>query len=559
MAANSEPEQPIRGRRIHDRRMANHYLEKVHGYVNAYRQGGVDRVRLLDSFDDDWAQIQRYQQWAVAECLNDEVALQLCHLYAEHGAALLPLLNTEQAVAWLEPAIEAARTLKLEHAELLHQRNLGQVYDRAGRHAEALGPYQAALAMAESQQEEHLRADLLHRIGKVYRNLGKRHAHESERLYRDALQAMQAVGDVCGEARVRIDLGNVRANQGFYIEALEHFAPARELLALPACGDTRDESMLLGYLGNAYRNLGQYARADEAYRAAAEMAAALRERKMGAEHRFNHALLWRDVGRFDAMYECLDLANNEAKAHRSQRDTAKVQNGFASYYALVGEFDKALSCHGDATALLEEAGAQFLAEYARADRGRTLLLAGRPAEALEDLQPVVQKEARAHPLHRQQRATLAAQAYLALGDVAAARNLLADVSQLDDDPNTVTSRHLAAALYGVALARARDADAESVLRRALDYADERIAAEPWELAALTSRGLAAATLAVLAQGAARKQLRDVAQSAFAELLRRCGARGVRAEAAVRLALVGPLDRERVLTPLYDLLALSYRS
>lgn len=542
MSSSDGADSPTNARMVVGRRLASHFLEKVRGYIAAYERGGEARKQAIEALEANWAQIERSQRWAVEFCDADPLALEICHLFAERSDVLLPLISSDRAINLLEPAIQAAQRLRLHNAELGHQRNLGLIYDRAGRYEDALASYRAALALATEQNTLGSRADLLHRIGKVHRNLGKHRAAEGERWYREALEAMQQAGDLCGEARVRTDLGNIRANQGFYTEALKLYEPARELLARPECGDTSDEAMLLGYLGNANRNLGRYQAAEEAYLAAAAMSQALHDNKTWAEHLFNLALLYRDVGRLGAMYERLEASKKVAERYKGERDKKKVQNGLGLYHGLCGQFDEALSEHDDALAYLERANAHFLADYVRADKGRTLLIAGRAAEALALLGPGSgEAGGTAHPLHRQQRGALVAQAHLLLGNPTAALGVLVDARAADGDPNTAASRHRTAALHGITLALLGDHQARSVLEQAAGYSGERIAADAWELGALVSRGLSACALALLGEESEGGSYLQAAHGDLAQATQRCAGKGFRAEILALIGVLGPLD------------------
>ena len=154
-------------------RLARHYEQVARAADDLYNQGGDKVLQGLALFDLEWPHIRAGQAWAAAHAEDDAVAALLCILYPDAAAHFLPIrLHPRDRIAWLEPALQAARRLGHERAEGSHLNNLGMVYADKGEWDRAIELYEQALEIYEQVVDIHGIAQTTNNLGDDYHILG---------------------------------------------------------------------------------------------------------------------------------------------------------------------------------------------------------------------------------------------------------------------------------------------------------------------------------------------------------------------------------------------------
>jgi DNA-binding SARP family transcriptional activator/tetratricopeptide (TPR) repeat protein len=206
-------------------------------------------------------------------------------------------------IAW-RIAIAACRRIGEDGYASLTHRLLGQAYNRAGRHTEALQHLQRALTLAQRAGDEFDQALTHHALGLAWERQGEdetalEHATVALRLFtlldrpalraralnsvgwfatrtgryeqaRDActrgLDLLRRNGDRVGEADALDSLGYLAHRTGRYAEAIDYFQ--RAIAGYEELANTHDEAGCLERLGNVYAVIRAREQAMAAWRAA---------------------------------------------------------------------------------------------------------------------------------------------------------------------------------------------------------------------------------------------------------------------------------------------------
>ncbi len=212
------------------------------------------------------------QAWDLSDHRNTRFGFKLARF-----AASLNLHS--QAIAAYE-AVLPLYTEPAAHASTFN--NLGNLYQKTQRHAEAEESYREALALyrklaaANPAAYEPDLAATLNNLGILYRNT-QRHA-EAEEAYREALalyRKLAAANPAAYEPDVAMTLNNLGIlyrNTQRHAEAEESYREAlalyRKLAAANPAAYEPDLAATLNNLGILYRNTQRHAEAEEAYREA---------------------------------------------------------------------------------------------------------------------------------------------------------------------------------------------------------------------------------------------------------------------------------------------------
>ena len=101
-------------------------------------------------FDQEWADIDAGHDWVVANANKDESLEYLLNLYALACIEYFTIrLHPQQRIAWLEPALAAARLLNDVKAESSHLAGLGIAYYDWGDPRRAMKYHKRSLTIAQ--------------------------------------------------------------------------------------------------------------------------------------------------------------------------------------------------------------------------------------------------------------------------------------------------------------------------------------------------------------------------------------------------------------------------
>src|SRR5687767_10714904 len=175
------------------------YFETVLRTANElYAQGGDDLKRGLKIFDEEWMNIQGFQNWAAQNTQGDRKAAKLCSNYPYVGEMLVYLrLPASDRIAWGEAALVAARRVKDRHAEAAHLHKLGLAYMERGETERAIEYLQQAVNVNHKIKRLEYEASDLGALGLAYAGL-EQHERAIE-FYDQALAIYRKIDAPWGE------------------------------------------------------------------------------------------------------------------------------------------------------------------------------------------------------------------------------------------------------------------------------------------------------------------------------------------------------------------------
>jgi tetratricopeptide (TPR) repeat protein len=161
-----------------------------------------------------------------------------------------------EALTLHRSARSAAQACEDQRGEAASLNDLGTAAARLGL-PEAIGSFQRALALYLELGDRPGQGRVLGNLGHVYRRLG-RHAEALEH-YRRHLEMHRAIGDLVEQATALNSLGALHFSLGNHAESLRHYEQA-----LTICrdnGDIEGQARTLGNLAETYLHLGNYGQA----------------------------------------------------------------------------------------------------------------------------------------------------------------------------------------------------------------------------------------------------------------------------------------------------------
>lgn len=353
-----------------------------------------------------------------------------------------------------------------------------------GRFAEALETVAHASALLDSTPgrvhhpaPDGGRAPLALDAAAALRALGRMdEAHaEAER----ARAGFERVGDGYGAASALDLLGGIAWSRADFDVAAERHAAAAARFAEVGAPSARARA--LNNLGSAQWGRGDYAAAGRIHEEALALSRALGDRQSEGDNLDN-------LGGVAFMLGDHDLAVERYRAALSiRRDTGDPWgvsislSNIGDAYRAVGDVERALACFAESIEENERAGVVRNETTTRQSQGLTLVDAGRPAEAL----PILEDAARRHAelgdhANRQETLVGVVKARLALGAVAAAAAVVAELLQRQRPADRNDLRQMVHLAAAVTFARTGDrvaadghlALAARAMRETLQHLDE---------------------------------------------------------------------------------------
>ncbi len=510
-------------------RLKSYYLDKLRQLSSDH---AARPAAVVQEFEKVWDTLKGIHREILLGRESDPTLRRFCIGYARHGWHLLRLLRpAQESIDWLQPAIDSTQELGKQRLQARLLGYLGEAHLNLGDHRQATTNCRAGLELLDGLGDSGTenRAKLLHQFGRSRRNAGKDAATQeaAQQAFEQAIAIARQLqkSDLAG--RILIDLGNIRANRGFYAEGLERYDEAKQAMAQGDLNDKLDEARRQGFIGNARRNLGHYEPAIEAYEKAIKLFQQLNDLQQVGTQQFNLGLVYRDQGRFEAQARALNRALEIARSHEDSRGHGKALNSLGTSYAYSGNYDLAIECHQKGLAMLSQDGAWFIVAFVRADLALTHLLYGDTPEALEAARAALEFSIGGpHKLHLLQRHTLVARCHLLRHQLPQAQRHLKLAREFEGSESTAASRHAAAALRGLVELRLmalekgqqqrdnyRDG-AEQAFRAALSYCDQVL-----DYTAPYYRGLAHCGLAL--STASSVEHTDLASRSYGHALQSC--------------------------------------
>ncbi|HET8843349.1 MAG TPA: hypothetical protein VFN35_17935, partial [Ktedonobacteraceae bacterium] len=101
-------------------RLAQHYLNKLRVAQRVYQQGNENEVHALSLFDQERDQIRHWRSWIAEHTEQNEQSRAFCRDYVGASPDIFELrLSPQEYLAWLKDAVESARSLGDQRAEVI--------------------------------------------------------------------------------------------------------------------------------------------------------------------------------------------------------------------------------------------------------------------------------------------------------------------------------------------------------------------------------------------------------------------------------------------------------
>jgi DNA-binding SARP family transcriptional activator/tetratricopeptide (TPR) repeat protein len=215
---------------------------------------------LMRSYWQDWVRVNQ-TALGIARRVGDRAAQAQAH--NDLGVVYWRQGRYAEALACQQESLAIRRELGDRYGQAASLTNLGVVYEWQGRYAEALACQEESLALFRELGDRYGQAASLTNLGVVYQRQGR--YDEALACHQGSLGIGRELGDRHGQAASLNDLGVVHQRREDYDQAL---ACQQESLALfRELGDRWGQAASLNELGIVYQRQGRYDRAVTCQRA----------------------------------------------------------------------------------------------------------------------------------------------------------------------------------------------------------------------------------------------------------------------------------------------------
>jgi DNA-binding SARP family transcriptional activator/Tfp pilus assembly protein PilF len=242
-----------------------------------------------------------------------------------------------EAGARLQEALALFRAAGDGRGEARALSSLGLIHQQAGRIQEAADHYERSLTRYRAEGDRFSQALILGNLGIVEERRGRHERAAS--LYREALALYRDTGDRAGEARALDNLGSAEQRLGRYQQAAEHNQQA--LILFRVTGDRYGEASALGNLGIVAERQGRYEQAIDLQRQALARYREIGNRNCEAEalNGLGGSLL--GAGQDDAARIEHTAALELAREIGDRQEQARAHDGLARAWSAAGDTTRA--------------------------------------------------------------------------------------------------------------------------------------------------------------------------------------------------------------------------
>jgi CHAT domain-containing protein len=374
-------------------------------------------------------------------------------------------LRAQRILEELEAAAHASGDRAAEARAL---RELGRTFDARGDHATARGYRERALGIARSLPDGALEASVL--LEEAFTAWGQADYDSAVSLARAARSLQETAGDIVGQSKSVMLLGQIEHKHGAYSEAIRL---EREALALAESAENiQAQADIHQGLGAIFLDLRSFAAAERQLRLRLALVRALGDPAQEA-HALNYSgIVHQAGGDLEAALVIQDEAVRVAMASRDEGAWSHALHARGSVYRDLGMYDEAKADYAEAIRLRDAAGDPRSRAWSLAGLGRIEKELSRSREALAAYQGAVAvfaqiNDRRALAWHLYEVARLQA----ILGESTAARGTYERVLA---EMNAIELPYMCVALadYGLLLAEAGEAVAAADAgRKARERAD----------------------------------------------------------------------------------------
>jgi CHAT domain-containing protein/tetratricopeptide (TPR) repeat protein len=288
----------------------------------------------------------------------------------------------------LQSALTLRQRLGERFEEVETRSNLCYLEHKTGALPEALACYKETLAFFHEVGDSSQEARMLNNIGGVEDLMGE--PDSALEYYERALALWRKLGERLEEARLLNNIAVVHRALGEWQEALRVYGQVREIVV--ALGDRPREVTLLNNVGFTYNSLGEPQRALSFLKDALTLRREIGDRRGEVITLNNLGSTWRNLGDLKKAIDYHQQALDLTAVLGDHRQEAVTRVRLAEVQLERGDSASALRGIEPALAFLKETGIRHAELQASQLRGRALIQAGRPREALPVLQEVVERQ-----------------------------------------------------------------------------------------------------------------------------------------------------------------------
>lgn len=291
------------------------------------------------------------------------------------------IVDHASATAWLDaewPNLIATAVFGARHGWI---RYTSQVAAAIARYLDTAARFQDAEVLHEHavrDEDPVARAGALTNLGRIYIRTA-RHA-EAQDTIQLALATAQETGDITGQARALSSLGLVCWRLGRHEEAFDHYR--QSLSRYGQTGDRLGEASVLGNLAGLFERLGRFQEAVDEGRRSAERYRELGDRVGEARALGNLGKVYLRLGLPTEAIDHLEQALSHFREVDAALEVAGSIGNIGVAYGQMGRHRDAVEMHEQTLALVREVGARQHEVVCLNELGNNMRRLGEPAQGL---------------------------------------------------------------------------------------------------------------------------------------------------------------------------------
>lgn len=255
------------------------------------------------------------------------------------------------AIQLLNSAVQAAKSLGMEHEQAGYLGNLGSAYRDLGQLEDAVKYYEQALAIAQQLGDDYGVGLNYGRLGIVYRLLDK--PRQAIELLEQGLELMREVGNRRWEGIILSHLGSAHRDLNEYDRTVEYYEMSWAIAS--DIGDKRGEGIALRKLGTVYRHMGQLDQSIHYLEQARKIAYHAGDKRELGITLGNLGMAYKDKGDLQGAVKFMEDGLTIARDIGDRRSEAISLGNLSTTYRDLGRLDQSLKFAEDALALARDA------------------------------------------------------------------------------------------------------------------------------------------------------------------------------------------------------------